>query len=156
MRVIGTKREAIGRVPNVSRVHPPERLRDVLAEADFVALTVPLTRETEGMIGEAELRAMKPTAYLVNVSRGRVIREDVLVRALRERWIAGASLDVFEREPLPPESPLWELAVVTPHYSGGGPTQRREAAEEIERNLRRFVRGQPLLYQVNRADIPPP
>src|SRR5688500_5673862 len=155
MTVIGTKRDTSRRPPNVARVHPPERLHDVLAEADFLALTVPLTPRTEGLIGEPELRAMKPSAYLINVSRGRVIREEVLARALRERWIAGASLDVFEREPLPPESPLWELAVVTPHYSGGGPTQRKEAAEEVERNLRRFVRGQALLYQINRADVPP-
>jgi phosphoglycerate dehydrogenase-like enzyme len=154
MRVVGTRRDAGRRPPNVARVYPPERLRDVLAEADYLALTVPLTAETDGLIGEAELRAMKPTAYLVNVSRGRIVREAVLVRALRERWIAGASLDVFEREPLPPESPLWELAVVTPHCSGGGPVQRREAADEIARNLRRFVRGQGLLYQINRADVP--
>src|SRR4051812_6314020 len=101
----------------------------MLAEADFVALAAPLTAETRGLIGETALRAMKPTAYLINVSRGAVVQEAALVRALRERWIAGASLDVFEQEPLPSESPLWELAVVTPHYSGGGPTQRREAAE---------------------------
>ena len=154
MRVIATKRDTGQRPPNVARVYPPTRLPEVLAEADYVALTVPLTAQTVGLIGEAQLRAMKPTAYLINVSRGRVVREDVLVRALREKWIAGASLDVFEREPLPPESPLWELAVVTPHYSGGGPTQRREAAEEVERNLRRFVHGRGLLYHINRADVP--
>jgi phosphoglycerate dehydrogenase-like enzyme len=154
MRVVGTRRDAARRPPNVARVYPPECLRDVLAEADYLALTVPLTAETDGLIGEAALRAMKPTAYLINVSRGRVVREEALVRALRERWIAGASLDVFEREPLPPESPLWELAVVTPHCAGGGPVQRREAADEVARNLRRFARGQELLYRVNRADVP--
>lgn len=154
LRVIGTRREASRRTPNVARVHPPERLGQVLAEADFVVLTVPLTPETDQLIGELELRTMKPSAYLINVSRGRIVQEPALVAALRGGWIAGASLDVFEREPLPPDSPLWELAVVTPHCSGGGPVQRREAFDEIERNLRRFARGQTLLYQINRADLP--
>ena len=154
MRVIGTKRSAVAKLPNVSRVLAPSQLREVLAEADFVALTAPLTEETRGLIGEAELRAMKPTAYLINVSRGQLVREPALVRALRERWIAGASLDVFEHEPLPPDSPLWEVAVVTPHYSGAGSTHRREAADEVARNLRRLARGQELLYRINKADVP--
>jgi phosphoglycerate dehydrogenase-like enzyme len=154
MKIVGTKRDATGRLPNVARVYPPAALPEVLGQADFVLLSAPLTDETRGLIGEAELRAMRPGAYLVNVARGGVVREDALVRALCERWIAGASLDVFEQEPLPPEHPFWELAVVTPHYAGGGPIHRYGAAEEVATNLRRFVRGQPLRHQINRADLP--
>jgi phosphoglycerate dehydrogenase-like enzyme len=155
MRVIGTKRTPAARLPHVDRVHPPGELHAVLAASDFVALTAPLTDATHRLIGEPELRAMKPTAYLINVSRGPIVQEAALVRALREGWIAGASLDVFEREPLDPASPLWALpnAIVTPHVGGVGPNLGRDAAAEIARNLRRFVQGKALLHQVKRADI---
>ena len=156
LRVIGIKRTPTDRLPNVDRIYPPDQLRAMLADADFVVIAAPLTDATYHLVGEAELRAMKRTAYLINVSRGGLIDEPVLIRALRDGWIAGAALDVFEHEPLPPESPLWTLptAVVTPHCSGGGPAQRRDAIAEIVRNLRRFLAGRPLLYQLNRDDIP--
>jgi phosphoglycerate dehydrogenase-like enzyme len=153
---VATRRDTAARAPGVAAILSPERLPELLGQADFVVLTVPLTDATHRLIGEPELRAMKPTAHLINVSRGAVVDEGALVRALEGGWIAGASLDVFEREPLEADSPLWTLPnlVVTPHYSGGGPRQREEAADEIARNLRRLLRGQPLVYQVNRADIP--
>jgi phosphoglycerate dehydrogenase-like enzyme len=113
MRVVGTKRDATGRLPNVARVYAAAELAEVLAQADFVLLSAPLTDDTRGLIGERELRTMKPTAYLVNVARGGVVQEEALVWALREKRIAGASLDVFEQEPLPPDHPFWELAIVT-------------------------------------------
>ena len=94
-------------------------LPTLLRESDFVTLHVPLTPETRGLIGEAELRQMKPTAYLLNLSRGVVLDEEALVRAIDEQWIAGAALDVFSREPLPMESPLRRLdperVILTPH-----------------------------------------
>ncbi|HWQ28334.1 MAG TPA: NAD(P)-dependent oxidoreductase, partial [Dehalococcoidia bacterium] len=99
-----------------------------------------------GMIAEPQLRAMKPTAVLVNIARGPIVVEDDLVRALRERWIAGAALDVFEREPLPPESPLWDLenVILTPHISGGTEIYNQRAVAIFTDNIRRFLAGQPL------------
>jgi phosphoglycerate dehydrogenase-like enzyme len=155
MRVIGTKRSPVERLPSVDAIYPASRLRDMLAASDFVAILAPLTDETHRLIGEPELRAMKPTTYLINVSRGPIVQEDVLVRALQERWIAGASLDVFEHEPLDPASPLWELpnAIVTPHCAGVGPNLGRESIDEVVANLKRFVAGRPLRYLLNRADV---
>src|SRR5205085_1540705 len=89
----------------------------LLAESDYVSLHAPATPETRGLIGERELRAMKPTAYLINTSRGSLVDEPALVRALTEGWIAGAALDVLTAEPPPPDHPLLGLdnAIVTPH-----------------------------------------
>ncbi len=144
-RVLGTRRSATGRgpAPNVDLVLPAGDLHELLRESDYVAICVPLTPETGGLIGEAELRAMKPSAFLVNIARGPVIVEEALVRALREGWIAGAALDVFEREPLPPESPLWDLenAIVTPHVSGGTEIYNQRATEIFCDNLRRYLDG---------------
>jgi phosphoglycerate dehydrogenase-like enzyme len=155
MHVIGARRTPGGRLPNVEAIYPSEQLGEMLARADFVAVLVPLTDRTHRLIGEPELRAMKPSAYLVNVSRGPVLHEGALVRALREGWIAGASLDVFEHEPLDPESPLWTLpnAIVTPHCGGVGPNLAAESAGEIAANLRRFAAGRAPRNQINRADV---
>jgi phosphoglycerate dehydrogenase-like enzyme len=92
-------------------------LDELLASSDFLAVNTLLNAETRGMIGESELRKMKPSAYLINTARGPIVQEAALVRALRERWIAGAGLDVFEKEPLEAGSPLFELdnVILTPH-----------------------------------------
>src|SRR5207237_2394658 len=95
--------------PDVDQSFLPEQLHELLHLSDYVVISVPLTRETEKLIGEAELRIMRSNTYLVNIARGRVIDEQALVRALREGWIAGAGLDVTEEEPLPPESPLYSM-----------------------------------------------
>jgi phosphoglycerate dehydrogenase-like enzyme len=130
----------------------PEQLLDLLPEADFVVLTVPLTHETGGMIGERELRAMKPTAYIVNIGRGGTIQESALVRALQEGWIAGAGLDVFEVEPLPADSPLWSMenVIITPHYAGATPAYNERALEILLDNLRRYRAGEPLRNVVDK------
>src|SRR5579872_701140 len=111
MRVIATRRSAgvadEQQEPEVDRLYPIDQLHEVLQQSDYVVLAVPLTPETEGLIGESELRAMRRTAYLVNIARGKVIYEDALIRALREQWIAGAGLDVTAEEPLPSDSPLY-------------------------------------------------
>jgi phosphoglycerate dehydrogenase-like enzyme len=106
---------------------------------------VPVTAATRGMIGEAELRQMKPTAFLVNIARGSVVDEPALVHALRKQWIAGAALDVFEEEPLPDDSPLWALpnALLTPHVAGEPADYARRVAEVFVDNLTRFRRGEP-------------
>jgi len=152
MRVIGTKRTPAA-VPHVERVYPPEGLPEVLRASDAVVIALPLTRETHGLIGEAALRAMKPTAFLINVGRGPVVQEPALVRALQERWIGGAALDVFEREPLPADSPLWgmDTVIITPHVSGASPRYLDAAVPLFCDNLRRYLDGAPLRNLVDKT-----
>jgi phosphoglycerate dehydrogenase-like enzyme len=134
------------------RFYPPEALPEMLAASDYVVIALPLTPATFHLIGEAELRAMKPTAYLVNIARGPIVDETALVRALREGWIAGAGLDVFEQEPLPPDSPLWELEnlLLSPHVSGFTPHYDTRAAALFAQNLARYLAGEPLLNLVDK------
>jgi len=145
-----TKREKD--VAGVDEVFPLDEFLQMLPECDFVILTVPLTPETRGLIGEAELKAMKPTSYIINVARGPVIKQAVLIQALKEGWIAGAGLDVFEVEPLPPESELWELpnVIISPHTA---PYIERHTALLTElfcENLRRFLNGEELINVVDK------
>ena len=104
------------------------------------------------MIGERELRAMKPTAYIVNIGRGGIIDEDALIQALQEGWTAGAGLDVFEEEPLPEDSPLWGLenVIVTAHYAGITPYYDERAMAIFLDNLRRYKAGEPLRNVVDK------
>lgn len=167
MRVVAAKR-SVGevtdtgyRVPGtgdpeaqvLDRIHPPERLAEMLAECDFVVVSVPLTPETKGLIGEEELRAMKPNAYLVNVSRGGIVDEPALIKALQEGWIAGAGLDVFEKEPLPPDSPLYDLdnVILSPHVAGFSPHYDERASDLFAENLRRYLAGEELLNLVDKG-----
>ncbi len=139
-----------GEVPD--RFFPPEALHEMLAERDYVVFALPLTADTRHYIGEAELRAMKPTAYLVNIARGSIVDEAALVRALQEGWIGGAGLDVFEQEPLPSDSPLWGLdnALISPHVAGFTTRYDERAAALFAENLRRYLDGQPLLNLVDK------
>ncbi len=131
---------------------PPPRLKEMLKESDFVVVSVPLTAQTKRMMGKEELRAMKPSAYLVNISRGEVVDEGALIQALQEGWIAGAGLDVFEEEPLPQESELWELdnVILSPHVSSATPHYQERAADLFCENLRRYLAGEPLLNVVDK------
>ncbi len=140
-----------GTIPE--RFYPPEALHEMLAECDYVVVALPLTPDTHHLIAEAELRAMKPSAYLVNIARGAIVDEAALVRALREGWIGGAGLDVFEQEPLPADSPLWTLenVLLSPHVAGFTPHYDRRAAALFAENLRRYLAGEPLLNLVDRA-----
>ena len=156
MRVIATKRSVTQRARNVDgvdEIFPKEELATLLTQSDYVLLSMPLTRETRRMIAEKELRAMKPTACLINVARGGVIDQDVLIRALKEGWIKGAVLDVFTPEPLPPESELWGLpnAIVTPHVSAWAGDVTEAATELFYQNLKRYLAGEPLLNMYDRA-----
>jgi D-2-hydroxyacid dehydrogenase (NADP+) len=153
MRVLGIRRDTARGVPGVAAMYGPQRLLDLLPEADVVVLTVPLNRATQGLIGERELRAMKPSAYLVNIGRGGTVREDALIRALREGWIAGAGLDVFAEEPLPESSPLWamEQVIVTAHYAGMTPYYDQRALAIFLDNLRRYQAGAPLRNIVDKT-----
>lgn len=154
-RVIATRRSAKerGAHANADLILPAADLHELLRESDYIALTMPLTPETRGMIGEAELRAMKPAAVLVNIARGPVTVEADLVRALQEGWIAGAALDVFDTEPLPPEHPFWgmENVILTPHISGGTEIYNQRAVRIFADNLRRYLHGGPLRNVVDLA-----
>lgn len=136
----------------VARVGGPEELVAMMAEADFVAVTLPLTPETRGMVGEQALRAMKPTGWIGNVGRGAVIEEDALVRALSEGWIAGAALDVCTEEPLPPTSRLWTLPGLrlTPHAGGYHDRLLDRYLEVVADNLERHAAGRPLRNLVDK------
>ncbi len=154
MRVLATRRSAkrVGRARYVDIMFPPSQLRELLAESDFIVLALPLTPETDKFIGEEELRTMKSTAYLINISRGRVVDEEVLVRALDEHWIAGAGLDVFATEPLPTDSRLWDLpnVIFSPHISGGREDYNIRATGVFSENLRRYLDGKRLLNVVDK------
>ena len=152
MRVWATRRSDTPPPPFVDRQGKPDELPALLAEADVIAVCVPLTPQTEGMIGERELELVKPGSYLVNVGRGKVVDTDALVAALRAGRLAGACLDVTDPEPLPPDHPLWTMrnVVITPHVSGRSAlTGERRRAVYLE-NLRRFAAGEPLLNVVDK------
>ena len=150
MRVIGVRRRATPQ-PGVSRVVPPERLSDVVGEADYLAIAAPLTAETKGAISRDVIARMKPTAWLLNIARGAIVDETALIDALREKRIAGAGLDVFVTEPLPPESPFWTLenVIMTPHRSGDSPRVEERTLALFGENLRRYKAGEPLLNRVD-------
>jgi phosphoglycerate dehydrogenase-like enzyme len=149
MHTIGIRRSA-KRTLHLDQQLPPKQIIRMLKQADFVVLACPLTPETEGLIGERELRAMKPTATVINVARGRVCDEGALIRALQENWIAGAALDVFHFEPLPEQSPLWSLpnVIITPHNSGMSPHNMARMMDIFLDNLARFAAGKPLRNRV--------
>lgn len=153
MQVIATRRSVtqLTRQDGVD-VYPPSGLHDVLARADSAVICLPLTDETEGLIGEEELRLMKASAYLVAVGRGKVIDEKALLRALRQNWIAGAGLDVFAQRPLPPDSPFFELpnVIMTPHMSGVSDGYAARGVELFCENLRRYMAGEPLINMVDK------
>jgi len=132
----------------VDAIFPSSQLRERIGEADYVVVAAPLTPETEGMLGETEFRAMKPSAYFINVARGRITHEPSLVRALKEGWIAGAYLDAFEVEPLPPDHPIWAIdnVFLVPHDSHSSPHIGDRVVEIFAENLDRYVRGEPLLH----------
>lgn len=132
------------------RIFTPDQLPAFLAGLDFLVIVLPLTPVTRGMFGEPELSAMKEAAVVANIGRGPVIDEAALIDALRRKVIAGAALDVFEREPLPPSSPLWDMpnVLITPHMAGQANVTA--ACEFFIKNLERYLRGQPLLGGVSR------
>jgi len=152
MRVLGVRRSPERGAPGVETMYGPHELLRALPEADFVVLTVPLTPETRGMMGKDELRAMRPDACLINIGRGGTIQESQLIIALQEGWIAGAGLDVFESEPLPTDSPLWQMenVIITPHYAGLTPQYERRALDIFLDNLARYVAGDPLRNVVDK------
>jgi phosphoglycerate dehydrogenase-like enzyme len=131
----------------------PEQREEILRGSDYLTVTLPLTKHTRQFIGAREIAAMRPGAYIVNIGRGEVIDESALIEALKLGKIGGAGLDVFEKEPLPKESPIWDLenVLLTPHMSGANRGYMDKACALFADNIRRFTAGQPLLNVVDRA-----
>ncbi|MBC8223427.1 D-2-hydroxyacid dehydrogenase [Candidatus Bathyarchaeota archaeon] len=147
MRVIGTKRR-IEEVENVDLVFPPDELKRYLREADYIVIAAPLTHLTENMIGPEEFEAMKDSAYLINVGRGRIVDEAAMVEALGAGSIGGAYLDCHVEEPLPLDHPLWDMenVLVIPHDSHSSPFIGDRIVDIFCENLRRYLKGDPLQH----------
>ena len=144
MHVVGVRRTPTGTEP--CETWPTTRLLELLPQTDDLVLTAPLTPETRGLIGERELALLPRGAHVVNVGRGELIDEPALVDALQSGQLGGAALDVFVVEPLPADSPLWDLpnVIVTPHSAGTTALAAKRAADIFADNLRRFAAGAPL------------
>ena len=155
LRVVAVRRTAgaASESPDADAVYPPAGLRTLLGESDYVVLIVPLTPETAGLLGKAELAAMKPGAVLINIGRGQLVDEAALVESLRSGNLGGAALDVFATEPLPKASPLWDLpnVLVTPHSMSTALDENEWLVDLFSDNLRRYLAGQPLRNVFDRA-----
>ena len=142
-----------GEVPE--RLYPSEALKSMASECDYLVLLTPLTEATRGMVGKPVFDAMKNTAVLVNMARGGVVVEGELINALKEGDIGGAILDVFETEPLPQDSPLWDMpnVMISPHIAGNSKRYKARAAALFAENLQRYLENRPLLnlYQPKRG-----
>jgi phosphoglycerate dehydrogenase-like enzyme len=156
MRVVGVKRavreddEAWG---YADELYATRDLRSALRKADYVVVTLPGTPETHRLLGAKAISAIKPGAYFVNVGRGKTVDEKTLVEALKSGQLSGAALDVFEEEPLPEGSPLWELpnVILSPHSTDNVPGLTNELQSELFRdNLRRYLDGEPLVNELDK------
>ncbi|WP_338898082.1 D-2-hydroxyacid dehydrogenase [Streptomyces sp. TG1A-60] len=145
LKALGLHTALVGRVARAG-VHGPEELDRLLARTDWVIVAAPLTRSTRGMFDARRFGVMQPSARFVNVGRGQLVVEDALVEALRKRWIAGAALDVFEREPLGPGDPLWDVPglIVSPHMSGDTVGWRDELGAQFVELFELWEAGKPL------------
>ena len=152
MRVLATKRCPDNKPDFVDQLGGPDYLPALMAQSDFVVLLLASVPSTFNIIGESELRAMKPSAYFINLTGGRAVEEPLLVRALREKWFAGAVLDAFERQPLPEDSELWTLpnVIVTPRIAGITSEKWPEVLPVFKDNLRHFLAGEPLRNLVDK------
>jgi phosphoglycerate dehydrogenase-like enzyme len=135
----------------VHRLYPPQAVRSMFKECDFVVITVPLTSETRKMIGAEELAVLKPNTFLIDISRGGIVDQSALYSVLKDKRIAGAALDVFQEEPLPSDHPFWKLSnvIITPHISGNTPYYDHRALALFTENLQRYLEGLPLYNVTN-------
>ena len=155
MEVICVTRAAAPAVPEIDQVVPREKVDEVLPSADVVVVAMPLDTGTRGFLSAERIALMKQTAVFVNISRGKVVDESALARALAEGRILGAGLDAFAREPLPADSPLWDLpsVLMTPHVGGnGGRKLWRRMSDLVRDNTRRYLSGAPLKHVVRTPD----
>jgi D-2-hydroxyacid dehydrogenase (NADP+) len=153
MRVIAVREHPEKERPEgIAAVYAPPQINDLLSQSDYVVVAAPLTEATRGLINADRLAAMRPDAYLINVGRGPQVDEGALAEALRNRRIAGAALDVFEHEPLPAESPLWELEnlLITPHTASLTEKLWQRHYALFSENLRRYLAREQLLFIVDK------
>jgi phosphoglycerate dehydrogenase-like enzyme len=153
MRVLATDAKAMPKPAFVEELRDPGWLMDMVPQVDVLMSAAPLTKETRGMFNDAVFGRMKESAYFINVSRGGLVDQDALVRALKAKRIRGAGLDVAVPEPLPSESPLWDCPnlVITPHNSGAAPMRQIRLVALVAENVRRYSNGLPLLNVVDKA-----
>lgn len=153
MGVIGVRNNPDYDTPGVSQMVGPDELLRVLPKADVVVSTVPLTAETHHMMDQAAFDAMKRGAYFINIGRGGTVDQEALITALRSGTLAGAGLDVFEEEPLPPDSPLWTMdnVLLTPHASGATPQYNERAFAIFLDNLQRYQAGAELRNVIDKT-----
>ncbi len=154
MRIVAVDAVAVEKPAYVERVAGLDGLDALLEESDYVVVTVPYTADTRSMLDAARLALLKPTALLIGISRGGIIDEAATVLALQEGRLAGAALDVFATEPLPEESPLWDIEnlLITPHAAGGSQFEASTVREIFTENLGRFLRGEfPLRNQIDKV-----
>ena len=154
MRVIAVDARRTDKPDPVAELHPPGALDNLLAQADFVILTVPHTPATERFFNRTKFRLMKRSAFFINIGRGMTTRLDDLVAALDAEEIAGAALDVYEQEPLPADNPLWGMpnVLLTPHMAGYGPHLNERRFQIIQDNCRAFANGEALRNVVDKAN----
>ena len=145
MRVWGVNRSG-NSVPHVERIFSGDSWRQALSQTDFLVIATPLTDATRGLIGQHELDLLPAHAWLVNIARGAIIDESALIESLTTHTIAGAALDTFVEEPLPPDNPLWSLpnVIISPHHSGSSPRSLDRVLDLFTENLRRFLNGEEL------------
>jgi D-2-hydroxyacid dehydrogenase (NADP+) len=143
MRVVGTRRRAAEPMPDVDEVYPASDFRKILPVSDFLVLVLPLTRQTRALLGKKEFELIKAGACLINVARGAMVDHDALAKALKSGRLRGAALDVFPEEPLPPDSPIWDLPnlIITPHTAASSPGYSERGAQVFVRNLDAFIHG---------------
>ncbi len=151
MNVIAIDAHEVAKPDYVTELRLSDGLDDLLRRSDVVAVTTPRTPQTQGMLGEQQLGLMKPSSYLLVVSRGGIVDEDALARMLSEGRLAGAGLDVTATEPLPEDSPLWDTPnlLITPHCSGGSAFTSANVMAIFQENLRRYLAGEPLTNLVD-------
>lgn len=157
MKVYGVEARPSVRCRYTDAIFPPEKLHEVLSQCDFVVNALPLLASTKNIIGQAELRVMKPTAFFVNIGRGGTVDQDALIHALSENWIAGAGLDALTPEPLPPDSKLWELpnVIITPHVAGRREDYHQLATDLFCKNLERYLSGKKLFNIIDKKTLTP-
>ena len=152
MNILAVDPQSMEKPYFVQQIAPPDRLHDLLTKADYVVSTVPLTKSTLRYFDKTCFERMKPSAYFINVGRGKTVNQDDLIQALQQKTIAGAALDVTDPEPLPPDNPLWKMenVIITPHVSGHSSESWQRANMIRRENIRRFAQGLPLLNVVNK------
>ena len=157
MKVLGVEARPSVRCRHTDAIFPPEKLHEVISQCDFVVNALPLLASTRKIIGEPELRAMKPTSFLVNIGRGGTVDQEALIRALSENWIAGAGLDTVTPEPLPPDDKLWKAPniIISPHVSGRREDYHQLATDLFCKNLACYVSGKKLFNIINKKTLTP-